>query len=51
MCLFGPTAFLQPHPEDRDTHRNLGTERNEHEEDANSSEQEEKERPRNVLKY
>jgi hypothetical protein len=32
--------FLLPHLEDRDTHSNLGTERNVHEEDANSSEEE-----------
>jgi len=42
--------FLLPHLEDRDTHSNLGTERNEYEEDANSSQEEEKERPRNVRK-
>jgi hypothetical protein len=51
MCLFGPTAVPAASPADRHTDGNLCTEGNEHEEDANSSEREEKERPRNVKKY
>jgi hypothetical protein len=42
--------FHLPHLEDRDMHSNLGTEVNGYEENANSSQEEEKEWPRNVRK-
>jgi len=42
--------FLLPHLEDREKHSNLSADRSEDEEDANSSQEEQKKRPRNLGK-
>ena len=47
---FDQMLFLLPHLEDRETHSNLSADRSEHEEDANSSQEEQKKRPRNLRK-
>jgi hypothetical protein len=45
---FDQLIFLLPHLEDHTTQSNLSTQRNEDEEEANSSQEEEKELPQNV---
>jgi hypothetical protein len=40
ICI-STKCFLLPHLEDRETHSNLSADRSEHEEDANSSQEEE----------
>jgi len=47
---FDQMLFLLPHLEDRETHSNLSVHRSEHEEDANSSLEEQKKQPRNLWK-
>jgi hypothetical protein len=47
---FDQMLFLLPHLEDRETHSNLSADTSEHEEDANSSQEEQKKRPRNLRK-
>jgi len=47
---FDQLLFLVPHLEDRETQSKLSTQRNEDEEEGNSSQGEENERPRNVRK-
>jgi hypothetical protein len=47
---FDQMLFPLPHLEDRETHSNLSADRSEHEEDANSSQEEQKKPSRNVRK-
>jgi hypothetical protein len=47
---FDQMLFLLPHLEDRETHSNLSDDRSQHEGDANSSQEEQKKRPRNLRK-